>query len=327
MFYLNYSHHGLNDFYSTIIKNSLHELTIDIPAEYGMGSVSQVANKHGIVMSDWQMWYESDMPVQGQSGSENIQIIFCLNEGLTWGIIDEPGTVNLKKGEAYISKGHGKTEYTYYPKRCDFRFKCIRIPTAYFSKLLSEHFEPREIIAYEKKLFAPSSKITITPYLYRILAEMKSFVQYRGGLGHLYLESKMLEMLSAYLSEVLELRILAPDKTYLKRTDRMLILETKRIIDSQLGYAPSCEELSKQIGMSVSKLSKGFTEMIGMPIHSYIIDQRLETAARLLLDSDMNISQIAAFVGYSKPSNFAAAFKKKYGILPKLYQGVGTNTQ
>jgi AraC-like DNA-binding protein len=29
-------------------------------------------------------------------------------------------------------------------------------------------------------------------------------------------------------------------------------------------------------------------------------------------------------VGYSKPSNFAAAFKKKYGVIPKNYKDENT---
>ncbi len=38
---------------------------------------------------------------------------------------------------------------------------------------------------------------------------VKDFTQYRGGLGYLFLESKVFELLSVYLSEVLELSILA----------------------------------------------------------------------------------------------------------------------
>lgn len=60
--------------------------------------------------------------------------------------------------------------------------------------------------------------------------------------------------------------------------------------------------------------------MFGMSVHAYVIDQRLEKAAGLLLESNLNVSQVAALVGYSKPSNFAAAFKKKYGVIPKNYK-------
>ena len=58
-----------------------------------------------------------------------------------------------------------------------------------------------------------------------------------------------------------------------------------------------------------------------MPIHQYIIEQRLAQAAQLLLEEDWNVSEVAAIVGYGKASNFAAAFKKRYGVAPKNYRG------
>ena len=98
-------------------------------------------------------------------------------------------------------------------------------------------------------------------------------------------------------------------------------MEAKRIIDSKLAFAPSCEELSRLVHLSVTKLTRGFSSFYGMPIHQYIIEQRLTQAAQLLLEGDWNVSEIAAIVGYGKPSNFAAAFKKKYGVAPKNYRG------
>ena len=146
-----------------------------------------------------------------------------------------------------------------------------------------------------------------------IFAEVKDFTQYRGGLGYLFLESKVFELLSVYLSEVLELSILSSSYISISKSDRDSITEAKRIIDSQLAFAPSCEELAK-----------GFNSLFGTSVHAYIIDQRLEKAAGLLLESDLNVSQIATLVGYSKPSNFAAAFKKKYGVIPKNYKDENT---
>ena len=60
--------------------------------------------------------------------------------------------------------------------------------------------------------------------------------------------------------------------------------------------------------------------MYGISVHAYVIEQRLERAAGLLLESNMNIGQIAVLVGYTKPSNFSSAFKKKYGVMPKDYR-------
>ena len=104
------------------------------------------------------------------------------------------------------------------------------------------------------------------------------------------------------------------------RPDRTGRPAGKRIIDSQLAFAPSCEELSRLVHLSVTKLTRGFSSFYGMPIHQYIIEQRLTQAAQLLLEGDWNVSEIAAIVGYGKPSNFAAAFKKRYGVAPKNYR-------
>ena len=149
---------------------------------------------------------------------------------------------------------------------------------------------------------------------------MKDVTQYRGGLGYLFLESKVMELLAVYLGEVLELSILVSEQVDISRTDKDAILEAKRIIDSQLAYAPGCDALAKKIGLSTSKFTKGFSAMFGQSVHAYIIDQRLEKAAGLLLQSELTVGQVAAAVGYAKPSNFAAAFKKKYGVIPKSYK-------
>ena len=182
------------------------------------------------------------------------------------------------------------------------------------------YFEDGEITVYEKKLLTGISKVSITPYMEHIFAELQDFTHYRGGLGYLFLESKIHELLSVYLSEVLELRILSPEYCCISKSERDCIIEAKRIIDSELAFAPSCEGLARQVQISVSKLSRGFSMMYGISVHAYVIEQRLERAAGLLLESNMNIGQIAVLVGYTKPSNFSAAFKKKYGVMPKDYR-------
>ena len=154
----------------------------------------------------------------------------------------------------------------------------------------------------------------------QILSETSKFSQYRGGLGYLYLDGKLLELLSIYLGEVLELDILMGKNISMSRTERTAIMEAKRIIDSQLAFAPSCEELSRQVHLSLTKLTRGFLAFYGRSIHQYVIEQRLVQAAQLLLEGDWNVTEVASIVGYGKPSNFAAAFKKKYGVAPKHYR-------
>lgn len=310
----------LNELYYDLITNFPQTFTMDMPSDIGKGRISQTATKRGIILSEWQMNYFSDVNVQGINSDNYIQIMFCLNEGVSWGVMNQYNSVNIQKGESCIYKGHGKTECVCYNKERDYAFKCVKIPIIYFTKLLSEYFEVQEIQAYKEKLLGGISKVSITPTMGRILAETKDFMYFKGGLGYLYLEAKVLELLAVYLSEILEVDILTRNNIQISKTKQASIMEAKRIIDSQLAYAPSCEELAKQVQMSMSKLTKGFSNIVGMPIHAYIIDQRLARGAQFLIESSLNVSEVAAMVGYAKPSNFSAAFKSKYGVVPKEYK-------
>lgn len=315
------NNHYLNKLYNDLVTNSPKTISMNIPSDIGQGKIVQTKIKHGIVLSDWQMCYQSDMNVQGPVSKEYMQIIFCLNDGISWGIMDERRSVTIQKNESCIYAGHGGTEYICYKKDSNFSFKSIKIPITYFSQLLADYFDGQEVTAYEKKLLNGISKVPVTPVMGQILSETSRFTQYRGGLGYLYLDGKLLELLSIYLSEVLELDILMGKNISMSRTERTAIMEAKQIIDGQLAFAPSCEELSRMVHLSMSKLTRGFSSFYGIPIHQYIIEQRLAQAAQLLLEGDWNVSEIAAIVGYGKPSNFAAAFKKKYGVAPKNYRG------
>lgn len=312
----------LSKLYNDLITNTPQTFSMDISSEFGPGRIAQTKIKHGVILSDWQMHYQSntDMNVQGPGNDEYMQIIFCLNDGVSWGVINDRSSITLQKKESCIYAGHKGKEYICYKKNSNFSFKTIKIPITYFVQLLSEYFDGQEITVYRKKLLEGISKIPVTPIMEQILTETSQFSQYRGSLGYLYLDGKLLELLSVYLGEVLELDILMGKNISMSRTERTAIMETKRIIDSQLAFAPSCKELSRMVHLSVPKLSQGFSSLYGISIHQYIIDQRLAHAAQLLLDGDMNISEIAAIVGYGKPSNFAAAFKKRYGVVPKNYR-------
>ena len=223
--------------YNDLITNTPQTITMDIPSEVGQGRVSQTKIKHGVILSDWQMNYRSDMNVQGPVSKEYMQIIFCLNDGISWGILNGHRSMAIQKNESCIYAGHDGTEYICYKKDSNFSFKSIKIPTPYFSQLLADYFDGQEIAAYEKKLLNGIAKVSVTPVMEQVLSEISKFSQYRGGLGYLYLDGKLLELLSIYLGEVLELDILMGKNISMSRTERTAIMEAKRIIDSQLAFA------------------------------------------------------------------------------------------
>ena len=67
--------HYLGKLYNDLIANSPQTISIDIPSDMGKGRIAQTQIKHGIIFSDWQMCYQSDMNVQGTVSKDYSQII------------------------------------------------------------------------------------------------------------------------------------------------------------------------------------------------------------------------------------------------------------
>ncbi len=58
----------------------------------------------------------------------------------------------------------------------------------------------------------------------------------------------------------------------------------------------------------------------GAPTKELLQKHRMETAARLLRRSDLNIQQIIAQVGYENTSYFYRLFHERYGLSPREYR-------
>ncbi len=72
--------------------------------------------------------------------------------------------------------------------------------------------------------------------------------------------------------------------------------------------------------LSHSYICRIFSEAEGSTIVNYVEALRLSHAAKLLLDTNLNVNQIAPLVGYRDHLHFMKRFKKKYGITAIEYR-------
>lgn len=90
----------------------------------------------------------------------------------------------------------------------------------------------------------------------------------------------------------------------------------------QLCYAQeiSIRRAASVCGFSESHFMKLFRELTGMSFTAYLVSYRLELAANQLLETDLNIIEIASNCGFHNHSYFSRAFAKKYGMSPSSYR-------
>lgn len=82
----------------------------------------------------------------------------------------------------------------------------------------------------------------------------------------------------------------------------------------------SVQSVARQCGFSESHFMKLFHELTGMGFHAYLVNYRLELAARQLSETRLKVIDIAQNCGFHQQSYFTRAFRKKYGKTPLEYR-------
>ena len=101
----------------------------------------------------------------------------------------------------------------------------------------------------------------------------------------------------------------------------------KQYINDHYADNLSLDQLSGLIGMSPSSFSRFFKQRTGKTLSSYITDIRLGVAARALVDSTQNISEICYGSGFNNLSNFNRAFKNRRGYTPRDFRALFTKNR
>ncbi|MBI4625823.1 MAG: helix-turn-helix transcriptional regulator [Verrucomicrobia bacterium] len=83
---------------------------------------------------------------------------------------------------------------------------------------------------------------------------------------------------------------------------------------------PTLAVLARSVGLSETTLKRGFRQVFGTTVFGYLRERRMERARSLLQSGEATVLEAAARVGFSNPSNFAAAFRRQFGLNPKEFQ-------
>jgi AraC-like DNA-binding protein len=79
------------------------------------------------------------------------------------------------------------------------------------------------------------------------------------------------------------------------------------------------KELSKKMSISESSLYTNFKKITTLTPIQFQKKLRLEEAKQMLLNQDVDASQVAFLVGYESPSQFSREYSRMYGLPPKAH--------
>ena len=102
--------------------------------------------------------------------------------------------------------------------------------------------------------------------------------------------------------------------------DRVIAQATERLVLSDLASVPALPELAARVGTHEKRLTRAFREQTGRTVYEFVREMRLVEAQRLLLNSALNMEEVAHAVGFSGAANFSTAFRERFGLTPSSYR-------
>ena len=117
----------------------------------------------------------------------------------------------------------------------------------------------------------------------------------------------------------------------LDNAKQQIIEKIKNIIIQQVHYTPDeshhnfSEILSNTLLKDYSYLSRLFSEVEGITIEKYAINQKIEKVKELIIYDELSLSEIAYKLGYSSVAHLSNQFKKVTGFTVTYFKKIGQN--
>lgn len=258
---------------------------------------------------------ESDetQAVTSEINRKNIHFYFCLD-----------GSARFEFSPHYTREIQKQRNYFMYNPESDLPFTLRLSPGArmvfLFIPLESLHklftHEPLHFLKAENANYKFYDERDIPSTLMITLTQLFN-IQLSENARALYIQGKIFELLSLYFSEKKANTESCP---FLNNEETVRkIKHAKEHILKHMDNPPGLKELARIAGLNEFQLKVGFKEIYGNTVFGYLLDHKLDYS-RLQLDTGKyKVNEVATQIGYTNPSHYIAAFRKKFGITPKKY--------
>lgn len=110
-------------------------------------------------------------------------------------------------------------------------------------------------------------------------------------------------------------------------SNKALAQFARTMIGRHAARLSSADDLAATLAVDVIRLEQAFTETYGKSVGSWIYRERFRLAQRLLVETSLGLSDIAARIGFGHPSKFVVAFREYVGVSPWSFRHLPYNEQ
>lgn len=282
----------------------------DVAEQIAAGLVDMQELSEGLFLVRSEMAFKKQTELREIYPERKVfQLSFCLNGLCEWDYRQTRGErYQLSPAQCSLQCGTFSQCASYYQADEPYRTLSVSLEQERFPSL-REELEASRLIRQDDKIC--THVFPTTPDIRLTLKQLLDCPPDRK-LRKLYLEGKVLELLSLFCDEVTKRRT----EQDISREDRRCLLKAREIIDNRFLQPLTISQIAEQCFLSETKLKRGFKRCFGCTVYEYIVEKRMETAFSLLQSKKHKVKDVAWMVGYSNASHFIDTFKKRFGITP-----------
>ena len=165
--------------------------------------------------------------------------------------------------------------------------------------------------------------LLITCFVIGGLSAIRYVRRLKRELKNVQLTSKeQIELLGERIKELLpiteEVKEITEESETLSPDDRMFASRVKEYVEKNIDNADlSVIDIAQAMYVSRTVLFVRMKHIFNSSPNNYVLNTRINYAKKLLLTTDMRVSDVAYKSGFSDPKYFSRCFKKLTGVLPK----------
>ncbi len=129
---------------------------------------------------------------------------------------------------------------------------------------------------------------------------------YRNGMRSLEEMKKLIHYVAETYDEIL-----------LSGSQEEIVEKIEEYVNLNLDRNLRKEDIVNLVHLNTDYITRLFRKERGISVKSYIIQQKLEAARKMIQTTNLSVSYIAARYGYTNFSHFSSAYKKQFGVTPQ----------
>ena len=311
---------------NTDYEEENNEYSIRIPDDIGKGFVKGIKFSNGVGVLETVCLLKKKLKLELGKGVVNpLKIVFNRDCKFLYRNEEDGSSNEVERLECFISSGSIKNHHIFVlPADKPISIFSIEINRKQFEEkvdlLLSEMDQELEMVF--RDVNGVNSFFYKSQYSLDISEKIDEFedTEMSGFLKAVHSEGKVYEILTYCLKQYLD-DLNAPEKrTIFRKVTLDKIEEAVKIIKDEIDTIGNIITLSRRVGINQNTLQSGFKRFYNVSVNEFIRNCRMDKAKELLLNTDLNITEITYKIGINSRSYFSKLFKEKYGMSPKVFQ-------